>query len=79
MGKYFFRYRNRATDPYPTLVEMSPQEARDELAKAKGTSMTYKPVSASEARKWVKDGGHHETGLYTDCDGRIRYATGGEF
>jgi len=36
--------------------------------------VSYKPVTADTARRWVKDGGLHETGLYVDHEGRVRYA-----
>ena len=32
-------------------------------------------VSAAEAHRWVKTGGHHSTALYVGDDGRIRRAT----
>jgi hypothetical protein len=34
----------------------------------------YRPIHYTTAHKWVRDGYNHETGLYIDCDGRIRYA-----
>ncbi len=74
MGKYFFRYRNREHDSHPTLVEMTAQEARDELAKAEGTGWEYRPLHATQAHDWVRNGGHHETYLFIDSDGRIRSA-----
>jgi hypothetical protein len=34
----------------------------------------YDRVSGAYAHRWVREGGHHETPLYVDYDGRIRYA-----
>lgn len=50
------------------LVEFA---STKELDKAQGGQ--YRRVPASYAHQWVKQGGHHETGLWTD-NGRIRYA-----
>lgn len=32
------------------------------------------PCTAQHARDWVKRGRPHETGLYVNADGRVRYA-----
>lgn len=77
MAKYFFRYRNRAQYPHATLVEMTPAEYRDEKAKSAPDGWEYERTTAQEAHRWVKGGGHHETALYTDENGRIRYAKDG--
>ena len=77
MAKYFFRYRNRSQYPYATLVEMTPAEHRDEKAKATPDGWEYEPTTAQQAHKWVKEGGHHETALYINEEGRIRYARDG--
>jgi hypothetical protein len=34
----------------------------------------YKAVTYEYARKWVKDGYTHNTPLYVDTDGKVRYA-----
>jgi hypothetical protein len=34
----------------------------------------YKAIHRTTAHKWVRDGYQHETGLFVDYDGRIRYA-----
>lgn len=73
-GKYFFRYRN-AEYNYPALVELTPEEHRAEVVKAGiGGWPRYERATAQRAHKWVKDGGHHETALYINHDGKIRYA-----
>lgn len=36
----------------------------------------FRRVSASEAHKWVRDGGVHTTPLWVDEDNRIRKARG---
>lgn len=72
---YVIRTRGAQT----TLLEMSQKE----LVEALKTDMKnvanpqlrsrHRRVSASEAHRYVKDGGHHETGLWVD-DGKVRYA-----
>lgn len=49
-----------------TLVEATAKEV--------AANPALKPVDASEAHAWVKAGCHHETGLWVDDLGRIRYA-----
>lgn len=56
-----------------TLHEFTRREWRDIEALQGPVLDRYRQVWASEAHKWVKTGGHHSTGLWTD-DGRIRYA-----
>lgn len=76
-GRYFIRFRNEVT-LHGVLVEMTAQEHRDEEAKAAPTGWPkYYRVPAEKAHRWVKDGSHHETGLYLDDRGRVRYASDG--
>ena len=72
---YVFRTRGHHT----TLIEMTQKEyvAALEADFKRVTDVprtTHQRVAASEARKYVDQGGHHETGLYRDIDGHIRYA-----
>jgi hypothetical protein len=64
---------------YGTLCEFTPAELRDEIAKSGGPDgwPRYERISGQRAHKWVKEGGHHETALYIDHNGRVRYATDG--
>jgi hypothetical protein len=77
-------WNGRGPDPEPelrhshdTLIEVTPAELREDAAQH-GPRLTYlRPCDAHRAHRWVKDGGHHATGLWTD-NGRIRYASGEE-
>lgn len=60
-----------------TLTEVTAKEL-DADSRQHGPRLSkLVPVDYRRAHEWVKDGGHHETGLYTDSDGRIRYAEDG--
>jgi hypothetical protein len=56
-----------------TLTEMTAKELRDAEAK-NDPQVTYKRIDSYRARQLVKDGCHHETGLWVDYDGKMRYA-----
>jgi hypothetical protein len=58
--------------PYPhtTLVESTQRQTEQ----ADISRVGYDRVSPEYARQWVKDGGHHETPLWVDYDGKVRYA-----
>jgi hypothetical protein len=68
-------YATRDTGHGLTLIECISQKELDAYIDNPATKglVHYRPVTAEYARKWVKDGGHHETGLYVD-DGKVRYA-----
>lgn len=73
MGRYFFRYRDASCYGPATLVELTPSER-----KAIDSAMPYyEPTTAERARQWVKEGGHHATGLFINYDGKVRYASEG--
>lgn len=36
--------------------------------------VSYDRVSPQYARSWVRNGGHHETPLWVDWEGKVRYA-----
>lgn len=65
---YFLRTYTRWPDR--TLVEMT-QRATEQ---ANLNLVGYDRVDPAFARKWVKEGNHHETPLYVDWDGKVRYA-----
>lgn len=48
-----------------------------ELPNKKALTPDTKYVTPEFARRWVRDGMIHETGLFTDYDGRMRYAQPG--
>lgn len=62
--KYALHY-NKASKR-TTLVEATAKEVAADPA--------LSPLSAPEAHRWVKDGCFHETGLWVDDLGRVRYA-----
>ncbi len=64
------------THYYDTLTEMTARELRDAEAFAK-PGVTHRHVDALRAHQHVKTGGHHDTPLYVDDSGRIRYARDG--
>ena len=53
-----------------TLKEMTARELREAHQVDR---FAYRPVSAQQARNFVRWGGHHETGLWVDGD-KVRYA-----
>ena len=72
---YVFRTRGTHT----TLIEMSQSEylaaleAEFKTVSAPEPRTRHKRTTSEEARRYVKDGGHHETGLWVD-EGKVRYA-----
>jgi hypothetical protein len=52
-----------------TLVESTQRQ----VEQADISKVGYDRVSPEYAHKWVKNGGHHETGLWVD-NGKVRYA-----
>lgn len=78
MGR-IYAIRTRSEGAEGMLCELTAQELRDEIAKAGGPSgwPRYQRVNGSQAHKWVRNGGYHETGLYIADNGRIRYAQDG--
>lgn len=63
-------YAMRETAHTTTLVELaSPKEERELQAKG----YYVRRVTKEYAHKWVREDGHHETGLYVD-DGKVKYA-----
>lgn len=66
---YAFRYRT-GSDRFPVLV----QTTWSHILAGPHPDYDYNPVPGTVAHRWVRGGGHHETPLYTDADGRIRYA-----
>ncbi len=56
------------------LHEFTRREWRDIQAMQGPVLDRYDRVWGQEAHRWVKSGAQHSTGLWTDCDGRIRYA-----
>lgn len=73
---YVFRRTKHTT----TLVEMTPTEYRNAINEEHRSTLNpekrvhYELTTANRARRYVKDGGHHETGLWVDADGKVRYA-----
>ncbi len=64
-------------DYHPSeLVELTRAELRTVEATQGPMLARYERVDASRAHNHVKRGGWHDTGLYVDYDGRIRYAEG---
>lgn len=59
-----------------TLIEVTAKELRDDAAMYGPRLERLVPVDYRRAHQWVREGGHHGTGLWTDIDGRIRYAEG---
>jgi hypothetical protein len=55
---------------YQTLVEASQRH----VEQADLSRVGYHRVDPTYARQWVKNGGHHETPLWVDYDGKVRYA-----
>jgi hypothetical protein len=63
-------YALRETAYTTTLVEIaSPKE--EQALRAAGYAL--RRVTKQEAHRYVRNDGHHETGLYVD-DGKVRYA-----
>lgn len=83
---YFFRAKPSLSaarlgfhNPYcpEELVELTGPELRT-VERLQGPFLPrYKRIDASRAHRFVRNGGLHHTGLWIDCDGRIRYAEGG--
>jgi hypothetical protein len=58
-----------------TLVELTAAEARACVhASPAADEADYRRVGADYARAWVKADRHHETALYVDWNGAVRYA-----
>jgi hypothetical protein len=79
IGRYNVMGQEGELEPLPRageLVELTRAELR-EIEQTHGPVLpTYRRVPASYAHRWVRAGNIHHTGLYTDHDGRIRYAEG---
>ncbi|MBS3648815.1 hypothetical protein KEU06_09375 [Pseudaminobacter sp. 19-2017] len=60
-----------------TLTEMTAKELRTAEAENR-SGIEYNIVTAEMARRYVKQGMVHETGLWVDMDGKVRYAKAGE-
>lgn len=73
---YALRYHATAANPYSTLVELTPAQAKalDDRGMLHDGRWGYEYVSNTFAHRWVRTDGHHETNLYLDSDGRIRRA-----
>ena len=70
---YYLRRRNN--DAAPMLVELTAAEYRAERFKASVTGWpVFQRQSPEQARSWVREGGFHETGLYVNGEGQVRYA-----
>jgi hypothetical protein len=55
---------------YSTLVESTQRRVEQcDISK-----VGYDRVSPEYARRWVKNGNTHETPLWVDWDGKVRYA-----
>lgn len=73
---YVFRTRGS----HRTLLEMTQREylaaLESDMKNISGPHPVtrHRKTTAEEARRYVSDGGHHDTGLYRDIDGKIRYA-----
>lgn len=73
-------YVLRQTMHHTALIEMTPTEYRETVNEEARASVEpakrvqHRRVTADEARRYVKAGGHHETGLWVDADGKVRYA-----
>lgn len=60
------------------LIELSEQALREliDMAEHEGSDekwVTYRRATAAQAHDWVKRGGRHETPLWVDDDGSLRY------
>ena len=65
-------YLRSYTGKYPhTTLVVSTQRQTEQADISK---VGYDRVDPEYARHWVKNGGHHETPLYVDYDGKVRYA-----
>ncbi len=67
-------YAIRQRGQRQTLVEMS---ATDLNWVPWDPYVTYSSVNTAVAHRWVRDGKEHETGLFVDDDGKLRYAPRG--
>ena len=57
------------------LVELTAAEAREYVhASPASDEPDYQHCSADYARSWVKRDLPHETALWVNCDGQVRYA-----
>lgn len=75
-------YVFRRTKYRTTLTEMTPAEFKEALESDLKTKLDpenrviHERTTPEQARKWVRTGGHHETPLWVDMDGKVRYARG---
>lgn len=70
-------YAMRETQYQRTLTEFdSKAEFLAECERLAGIG-TLRRVDAATAREYVKRGGHHETALWTDMEGKVRRAQDG--
>lgn len=62
------------TEHNTTLTEMTKAQIKAACAeRGEARYPHYNHISGTEAHRYVKNGGHHETPLWVDA-GRIRYA-----
>jgi hypothetical protein len=58
-----------------TLIECATKrEFEATVAHGKKAGLAFRHIDPPTARLWVKGGKEHETGLFIDDDGRVRYA-----
>ena len=73
-------YAFRESEHSRTLVEFKSEKEMAAYAASQAATdggrqpFTWRRTTAERARDWVKRGNVHETGLWTDYDGRVRYA-----
>lgn len=63
-------YAVRETAHTTTLIELKSDK---EEAQVKAAGYHVRRVTKEYAHKWVRQDGHHETGLYVD-EGKVKYA-----
>jgi hypothetical protein len=69
---YAIRYHN--DEDRGMLVQMPAKELNKFLFSLEKTYPRFTWISAESARRWVKEGYPHETPLYVNDEGKVRYA-----
>ncbi len=69
---YALRYNHK--EDRGVLVQVPMVELNKKLFQLDPTYPMFTHMSAESARQWVKEGYIHETPLYVDDQGKVRYA-----
>jgi hypothetical protein len=70
-------YAFRESEHSRILVEFTSPKAFTDYVTVNAVGVnayTWRRIPADTAHRWVRNGNTHETGLWIDFDGRIRYA-----